>query len=260
MLLRLQKTRAHLIVRVEQCRLERDLLQNKYKELQAVLETKRGELKFSDVIKSMGTGIARTAFDQEDRDLEEIRSGYLTRGHEFEQQMRVLRNPKRRKAINALFQRHYQDARTMLNLNPKDVSKLQVSSRPDISGSGGPREVLAYYAALWWVSRSSDFGSPFSVPIIIDCPAQAGQDMVNLPAMLHFISTGLPDDAQVFVTYEADVAEEFDARITLTEPYSLLLESEYAESGDMIFPKLQSMQRALLGKSEPNQPLLNPPD
>jgi len=257
MLLKLQETRAHLSLRVNQSQAERELLGKKYADLQAVLETKRGELKFSDVIKSMGSAVARTAFDQEDRDLEKTRSGHLTRGHEFEQQMKALRNPKRRKAIKAAFQEHYQTARTKLNLNPKDVSKLQVSSRPDISGSGGPREVLAYYAALWWVSRSPEFGSPFSVPIIVDCPAQSGQDAVNLPAMLHFISTGLPPDAQVFVTYEADFAEKFDSRISLTVPYSLLLESEYAENAEIILPKLQLMQKALLEKSQAKQPLLN---
>jgi hypothetical protein len=257
MLLRLQETRAHLSLRVNKCLTERELLGKKYADLQVVLETKRGELKFSDVIKSMGSGVARTAFDQEDHALQKTRSGHLIRGYEFEQQMKALRDPKRRKAIKAAFQGHYENARRKLNLNPKDVSEMQVSSRPDISGSGGPREVLAYYAGLWWVSRSPEFDSPFSVPIIVDCPAQSGQDAVNLPAMLHFISTGLPPDAQVFVTHEADVAENFDARISLTVPYSLLQESEYAENAELILPKLQLVHKALLEKAQAKEALLN---
>jgi hypothetical protein len=253
MLIRLQETRAHLISRIDQCLAERGVLGKRYAELQAILETKRGHLKFADVIRSMGSGVARTAFDQEDRELEEIRSGHLTKSHELEQQMKALRNVKRRKAIKAEFQEHYKDARIKLNLDAKDVSKMQVSSRPDISGSGGPREVLAYYAALWWVSRSAEFGSPFSLPIIVDCPAQSGQDAINLPAMVHFISTGLPPGAQVFMTYEADVTEDFDSRITLTGARGLLVESEYAENAQLILPKLQSMQKALLEKWQANR-------
>src|SRR6185437_16191534 len=119
----------------------------------------------------------------------------------------------------------------------------------DISGSGGPREVLAYYAALWWVSRNAEFDSPFSIPLVVDCPAQAGQDTVNLPAMIRFISTGLPPDAQVLMTYEADVQDEFDRRINPTTRNSLLLESEYAENAAILLPLLNSMQQALLTRT-----------
>jgi hypothetical protein len=93
------------------------------------------------------------------------------------------------------------------------------------------------------------------MPIIVDCPAQSGQDAINLPAMLHFISTGLPPDAQVFMTYEADVPEEFDLRIDLTEPRSLLTESEYAENAEFVLPRLALMQRALLEKSLSPSPI-----
>ena len=43
----------------------------------------------------------------------------------------------------------------------------------------------------------------------------------------------------------------------MTVPYSLLLESEYAENAEIILPKLQLMQKALLEKSQAKQPLLN---
>jgi len=248
MLLRLQETRALLFNRNTQSSSEREALRTQYEQLQAVLEIKRGELKFGDVVKSMGSGMALTAFDQEDRDLEKTRDEHLRKRHGFDQEMKRSRSRKRRKQINALFREHYQGARTRLNLEARDVSRAQVSSRPDISGSGGPREVLAYYAALWWVSRAPEFESSFSLPLVVDCPAQSGQDAVNLPAMISFISTGLPPDAQVLMTYEADVPDEFDARINLTEVRSLLLESEYAENADSILPKVAVMQRSLLDR------------
>jgi|SRR5579862_7797683 len=254
MLIRLQETRALLLSRINQSLNERETLGERYSELQAVLETKRGELKFGDVLKSVGSGVALSAFDQEDRDLENTRSEHLSTRHKFQQEMRELRSVKRRKAIKATFQEHYKNARVKLNLEARDTSTMQVSSRPDISGSGGPREVLAYYAALWWVSRAPEFGSPFSMPLIVDCPAQSGQDAINLPAMLRFISTGLPPSAQVFMTYEADVPQEFDLRIDLTGPRSLLIESEYPATAELIFPKLALMQRALLERLQPPSP------
>jgi hypothetical protein len=252
MLIRLQETRTILIDRIRQSSADREVLSQQYSELQVMLERKRGDLKFGDVVKSMGSGAALSAFDQEDRELEQTRSAHLSRRHALEQDMKGLNNRKRRKRINTVFREHYVAARARLNLDARDVSSTKVSSRPDISGSGGPREVLAYYAALWWVSRNREFESPFSTPIIVDCPAQSGQDTVNLPAMIGFISTGLPADAQVLMTYEADVPDEFDRRINLTERNSLLLESEYAESSAVILPLVTRMQQAILTRTTTN--------
>ena len=226
-LIRLQETRGRLLQRIKRSSEDRNALSQQYMELQSVLERKRGDLKFDDVVKSIGSGVALTAFDREDRELEQARSALLTRLHELAQDMRTHRTVSRRRRINSLFRDHYHRARTQLNLDARDVSRVQVVSRPDISGSAGPREILAYYAALWWVSRHPEFESPFSLPIIVDCPAQSGQDTVNLPAMIRFISTGLPAEAQVLMTYEADVPDQFDRRINPTTRNSLLQESEY---------------------------------
>lgn len=246
MLIRLQETRTILVDRIRQSSTDREALSQQYSQLQAVLETKRGDLKFEDVVKSMGSGVALAAFNQEDRELQQTRNVHLSRRHALEQEMKGLNNRTRRKQINTVFREHYRAARARLNLDARDVSRTKVSSRPDISGSGGPREVLAYYAALWWVSRNRDLESPFSIPVIVDCPAQSGQDTVNLPAMIKFISTGLPPDAQVLMTYEADVPDEFDNRINLTERNSLLLESEYADNATVILPLVDRLQQALL--------------
>jgi rubrerythrin len=256
MLIRLQENRSLLIQRLQQCAKERQNFAEQYNALQTVLDVKRGELQFVDVVKSMGSGAAITAFDQEDRSLEESRNKHLLLKDRWERDMKVFRSAKRRKSIKETFQAEYQRARRSLNLPFRDVSRMQVYSRPDISGSGGPREVLAYYAAIWWVSRSPEFGSPFSVPVVVDCPAQSGQDTTNLPAMIRFISTGLPADAQILLTFEADVPDEFDKRIEFDSAFSLLLEAEYDQVGSSIFPKLEAMQVALLQKAQVIQPTL----
>jgi hypothetical protein len=94
------------------------------------------------------------------------------------------------------------------------------------------------------------------LPIVVDCPAQSGQDTVNLPAMLHFISTGLPSDAQVLLANEADAEEEFDKRIKFDLKFSLLLESEFDEVAGAILPKMQLMLSALLQRTHTTQQTL----
>lgn len=256
MLIRLQESREIYERRLEVCVTERRSLAADYANLQAVLEIRRGELKFADVVKSMGSGAALVAFDQESRALENYRNKHLIEKHKQDQDMKAFQSAKRRKLIRQTFQEEYRMARIKLNLPSRDITKMSVSSRPDISGSGGPREVLAYYAALWHVSRSKDFGVPFSLPIVVDCPAQSGQDLVNLPAILHFISTGLPADAQVLLTYELDVEEKFDKRISLDAAYSVLRESEYDEVASSILPKMEMMQKALLQRVRADRPTL----
>jgi hypothetical protein len=256
MLIRLQESRVLLRNSLVQSNRERTEIAERYKGLQDILEVKRGELQFGDVVKSLGSGAALEAFDLEDRSLEDLRTKHLLSVDKWDREMKIYRKPKRKKEIKLAFQSEYMKARMALNLPSRDVSKMQVSDRPDVSGSAGPREVLAYYAALWWVSRLPQFDSPFSVPIIVDCPAQSGQDKVNLPAMLKFISTGLPAEAQVLLTYEDDVAEEFDSRLKFDKQYSLLTESEFEQVSGSIMPKMQMMRSALLQRTQTAQPTL----
>jgi hypothetical protein len=105
---------------------------------------------------------------------------------------------------------------------------------------------LAYYAALWWTSHEGEFGSPFAIPVIVDCPAQSGQDEFNMPAIMTFLNTGLPPNSQLLVTHESDVSDVFDKRIYLDRPYSILYESEYESVAPAILPKLEAMQSELL--------------
>ena len=249
MLIQLQATRSRLATRLLGCIEQRRKLADAYQELQTLLEVKRGEIQFQDVVTSMGSGIALRTFDHEDRDLNKSLEGHLTKKYQLEQDLKALKNPKRRKEIRDFFQERYRDARVRLNLMSKDMKKVQVTTRPNISGSGGPREVLAYYAALWWTSEAARFDSPFSLPIVVDCPAQSGQDAKNLPAMLHFLSVGLPPNAQVFVTHESDVQEQFDRRIELSEARSLLLPVEFELVSSSVLPKVAQMQKALLQQS-----------
>jgi hypothetical protein len=253
MLIRLQETRSRLLTQLETTVEQRSELTNSYQQLDSLLEQKRGEVKFLDVVQSIGSGEALRAFDEEEASLELRRSGHLSRAHQFELDMKELASRKRRAKINKFFRDRYATARNFLHLNAKDARSTSVSKRPKLSGSGGPRDVLAYYAALWWTSHEEEFGSPFAIPVIVDCPAQSGQDEFNMPAIMTFLSTGLPPDSQLLVTHESDVSDAFDNRIVLDRPYSILYESEYESVATAILPKLEAMQSALLKARMPTK-------
>jgi hypothetical protein len=152
MLLRLNASKELVQARLESAQLERQSLSDEYGDLQRLLETTRGDLKFEDVIRSAGSGAAFAAFDEEDRRLEELRNSRLISRQKLLKEMDQFKDRKRRTRIKRNFQAHYQTARQRLTLPARDVKQMQVTSRPDYSGSAGPREILAYYAAIWWTS------------------------------------------------------------------------------------------------------------
>ncbi len=108
--------------------------------------------------------------------------------------------------------------------------------------------MLAYYAALWSVclGDGSALSTRSAIPIVIDCPNQQGQDDVNLPTILKFIGKDLKVEGQVLVTFEADVQQPFDKKITLVGERSLLREDEFNAVNTAVDPLLAKMYEALL--------------
>lgn len=100
------------------------------------IHTDQPELQFALVQR-----LART-FEQEDRDLTSSLEQHVTKRYQLEQEMKALRSLTRRKAIRGVILKHYKNARMRLNLMSKDLGKMQVATRPDVSGSGDPREVF----------------------------------------------------------------------------------------------------------------------
>ncbi len=247
-LLRLRVNREQLKREIDQSLSEREELQSKYERVTAVLETKRGELKFGEIVETLGAENAVSALEAERQTIEKSTTSLLAQSHEREVEMKSYVDRGRRKEILARFREHYARARQLLNLNIGDVSKMQIQSRPDISGSGGPRAVLAYYAALWQICSPTGQTSfvPPSIPLVVDCPNQQGQDAHNLPVIIAFLSSKLPQSSQVIVTFEKDVSEYFDKRIELVGERSLLIENEYAAVKSDLDPLFDRMQQDLL--------------
>lgn len=246
--LQLRSSENKLVERSRESAQEHNSLDASYAELERLLSVKRGEMKFAEVVESLGAESALGALRSEDESLEEATGTLLAETHELANVMKSYVDRKRKKATLELFKEHYNFSRNMLNLYSIDLDRPQLRTRPDLSGSGGPRAVLAYYAALWQVCSPTgqDTNVPPSIPLVIDCPNQQGQDAKNLRAIVSFLASRLPANAQTIITFETDVAEKFNQKIELNEPRGLLSEAEFEDVSAQLNPLIDGMRKDLL--------------
>ncbi|RMN20153.1 hypothetical protein ALQ64_04064, partial [Pseudomonas cannabina] len=216
--------------------------------LPKLLSTRKGDLKFRDVVESIGAESAVAAFEVERKLLQGAIDNAVCAVDALDEKMKLLRAPKRTRAILENFRSHYVSGRVALQLPPTDASKMKLAGRPDLSGSGGPRSILAYYAALWQTCQG--ITGTFDVPVVIDSPNQQAQDDINLPAVLQFIAKELPDDMQLIVGLETETDFPFDKEIHLDVPYSMLREDHWAQAELIVEPFLAKMYAKITSNVE----------
>lgn len=224
------------------------ILDEKYNRISAILETRRGDLRLGDVVQAMGAEFAFSAFETELVDLEAKINPLVIAIDKLVEKLGELTSTKRSKNILSIFRTSYAAALQALNMPPVATKGMKLNSRPKLSGSGGPRSILAYYAALWHTSRS-EYGS-YYMPVVVDSPQQQGQDATNLPVMIEYIATKLPDDMQVILALETPTKFSFDKVIQLDEAYHLLREDQYGQISEFVRPFTDTMYVNLLGKDQ----------
>ncbi|WP_159005183.1 hypothetical protein [Bradyrhizobium sp. S69] len=222
-------------------------LEGRYHAVSEILNTRRGDLQFGDVVRSMGAEAAFEAFEVELAALKTKIDEALSQIEVFSGKLAELTSAKRTKEILSLFRGAYASAIVALNLPAIDTKKVRLGGRPNVSGSGGPRAILAYYSALWRASLGS-YGS-YSIPLVIDSPQQLGQDEENLPRMIKYIARELPESAQVILGIETPTEESFDQVIELDEPYHFLKVQDFDQVDKLLQPYVASMYSALLNAS-----------
>lgn len=240
---RLRKDEAIAREKHQRSKLNLQELQANYRRVADVLDTRRGDLRFGDVVSSMGAESAFRSFEEEEKILKEEIGLCRAEIGEMDEALANLTSRERSKQILATFRQAYASALTSLNMPALDTSKAKLTSRPGVSGSGGPRSVLAYYGALWRTCLGQH-GS-FAAPLVIDSPNQQGQDDINLPKVLQYLANDLPQDSQVIVGTEMDTQHEFDNRIVLDEPYRLLTTQEFKSIHEEMEPLITAMHSAL---------------
>lgn len=244
---RLREDAAEVRKRAQKVFAELSSLNESYQRISRLLDSRKGELKFKDVVGSLGAESAFATFEAERKQIQAAIDAVVLNIDALETRMKELRSPKRTKKILAEFREHYAAGRVALQLHSVTTKTMQLASRPSLSGSGGPRSILAYYAAIWRTVQSKE-GS-YDVPVVIDSPNQQAQDDFNLPAVLSFIAKDLPAGMQLIVGLETPIDLKFDHEMTLTERYSMLTEDEWELTDKLMEPLLKKMYDAPLSQS-----------
>ncbi|EJB1786902.1 hypothetical protein MUC14_002758 [Vibrio parahaemolyticus] len=221
---------------------------SRYERLNRLIEISKDDLTFKDILNDLGNEKATSSLREQIRELQDKIDVLSSEVYNLEQGIKEVTNRKRSSQILKDFREKYSLARVKLNLPSVDTKKMQITSRPDISGSGGPRALLAYYSAVWSTSLC-DTGFYF-VPIVIDSPNQKAQDDINLPKVIDFIFNNLPKGSQIIIGSENDFEQPVDSRITLDKPYSLLLESKFIELKKDVEPLINEMYSDIQAKLE----------
>jgi hypothetical protein len=219
-------------------------LRENYSRINDILDIKRGELKFKEVVESHGAQVAHEAFNYERLQLAEELASWNTKLQVITAQLTALTDKERTKAISEKFRLAYAEARKALNV-PEPSGKLGLQSRPNRSGSGGPRLLLAYYAAIWKICLGGE--SNMSIPVVIDSPNQQDQDDVNLHVVLEYIAENLPASIQLIVCVTKHSDATLDKTIVFNKKYSLLEGGMYDSVEAEIGPLYREMNGALIG-------------
>lgn len=244
---RLREDAAEVRKRTQKAFAELSSLDENYQRISHLLDSRKGELKFKDVVGSLGAESAFAAFKAEREQIQSAINAVVLTVDALETRMKELRSPRRTKVILAEFREHYAASRIALELHSVATKNMQLASRPSLSGSGGPRSILAYYAAIWHTVQGKE--GTYDVPVVIDSPNQQAQDDFNLPAVLSFIAKDLPAGMQLIVGLENPTDLTFDREITLTEKYSMLTEKEWEPTDKLVEPLLKKMYNASLSQS-----------
>ena len=218
-------------------------LDQNYKKIEEILSAREGDLRFDDVVSGIGAENAFKVFEEERALIKRTIDEEVVKVSEINLDIKQLTDRSKSKEILTAFRNAYELSLIGLNLPSIDTDKLKLTSRPDLSGSGGPRSVLAYYAALWIVCRG--LYASFSIPLVIDSPNQQGQDEINMPVVLGFIADNLPKDSQIILGSEVDTEHVYDNKIVLDKQYSLLLQEEYEAVKSLIDPLSDAMMAKL---------------
>ncbi|MBV7502877.1 hypothetical protein [Achromobacter sp. ACM05] len=245
---RLREDAAEVRKRTHNALSELNSLNENYLRISRLLDSRKGELQFKDVVESLGAESAFTAFEEERKRIQAAIDAIVLTVDALETKMNELRSPKRTKAVLKEFREYYAASRIALQLHSVPTKSLQLSSRPSLSGSGGPRSILAYYAAIWRTVHGKS-GS-YDVPVVIDSPNQQAQDDFNLPAVLSFIAKDLPTGMQLIVGLETQTEFSFDREEILTEKYGMLTEMDWEPTRALVDPLLKKMYEAALVQSQ----------
>ena len=186
--------------RISRERLNIDQIGVAIEHIGAILNIKRSELSFRDVVAAEGRNEAARIMKQT---LAEFDSQWIEKEGLIKQQearMSAAVSKSRSAEIRNFFADCLTRYSQALDVRAREYGARPLSSSPLARGSEGPRGLIAYYYAFLHTSRQ--YGGSAFCPIVIDAPNQQGQDDIHMPQIMRFINEERPDDSQLIVAAE----------------------------------------------------------
>jgi hypothetical protein len=211
-------------------------------EIQASLDKKQGEVTLMQVIDSRGQRIASDLFERQHKTLTDQINDILGRVAEIDDQLKTLRNKRRRDEIvqfYAGFILRYLERLDVANFSADAFTKIP--AKVSETGSDLPRAILAHFLAI--LQTVNKFSTSFFAPIVVDSPNQQDQDATNVAKMIALIVAERPKDAQTIlgtVSSHGQVVEDSKV-IEFEEKLSVLIEAEYPEVSETMRPYLSRL-------------------
>jgi hypothetical protein len=252
----LRQLRAHFVLKLEGVQKQLDKRSDELQaitsdsaEIERLLDSHKGELKFRDVVERAGSNTAHKALDEQAHSIDEDLSKAEQKAVDLKAKLDALQDPFRVKEIVGRFRQFYSHFAIALSV----PSSLQAhskapQSKPSAGGSGGPRAVLAYYFAL--AHTAEEYSDGCIPPLTVDSPHQQAQDDIRRPQVTEFIFTNRPTQQQMIVGLEdpppaSVVFGPDDHRIDLTEQFHVLTSDQYEEVFTYIEPLWRAAEASL---------------
>ena len=237
-LIKMQQDLDGCVLKIEEKASEVRKTNRHLKEITDLLETRQGEVKLNDVLRSEGKKEVRTVLRAEMDDLN-LKIGEVDHAIEdANDQMKKLTDKKRVKEIKE-FYRERMDG----HLQELDVTDLDEESYKEVdcnvkeTGSDKARAFLAFYFAI--LKTIYKYSTAAFCPIVIDSARQQEQDAVHWTQMLTFMKGSRPGNSQMIVGLVDDLGVSLGGSvIELTDPRQLLQKDQYSEVANRIRPFL----------------------
>lgn len=208
------------------------------REVNELLDAKRGEVRLEDLIKQEGKKELRLALEESINASVNEELNLWLRIKDLDRIMAAPEDREHRADVSRRFRSAFDDFCEELGVVRESTEEehgrvdLSISSE---TGSLVPRALLAYYFAFL-DTLSQDLG-PVLCPIVVDSPNQQDQTADNVRRILGFIRDHRPKKAQMVLAIAEGHNIEFEGKLVeLDRAEGLLTESEYFEVLDELRP------------------------
>jgi len=234
----LTKEESDLSSKIQKATLDRGETSKKKLEIEEMLASKKAEVTLRDLIQSKGQEelgqVIGADIDALIAEIETISREAASLG----EKLKTYTDVERKKRITDYYSKAFAKHLYSLDANaPSEKALKSVNAKINDTGSDLPRALLAYYYSILQTIR--EHSTTTFCPIVIDSPNQQEQDDDHIKKMIEFIFNEKPKSSQLILGAVKLYGVKAPGKvIELKEKRSLLLESEYEKTLEMVRPLL----------------------